>query len=62
MTRDFPSLEALEARCSDFAKPLLRELAAHPVFPKVASKLMDTKGTIFRSDIERALYEVNTGS
>jgi len=60
MTRDFPSLEALEARCSEYAKPLLRELADHRHFPRLVAKLMEIEGTILRADIERALYEVNT--
>lgn len=59
MTRDFPSIEILEARCSDFAKALLREVADHPKYHQIASKLMALDGTIFRSDIERALYEVS---
>ena len=62
MAPEFNALSALEPRCTPFAMELLRELANHPRFPELITRLMQEYGILPRADIERTYIRIrNTG-
>ena len=51
-------LNILETRCSGFATELLRDLQGHAKFSELVGRLEQIDGTLYRTDIERAFYEL----
>ena len=50
----------VERRCSKFAAELLRDLRRHPKLPRLLAELEKMEGTIFRSDVEKLFFKLNT--
>ena len=55
-------LQVLEARCSGFAVELLRQLQKHPKFPELVTKLEGIQGNLYRTDVEKAFFELTKDS
>ena len=51
-------IELVRSKCTRFAEKFLHELETSPIFPEILERLLELRGTITRSDIERIFVEL----